>query len=242
MVTVLKTLDPEKKPIDVTKLSLDEMRQLIGQYVTQNKNGSQLWDILTALRGPDSPSERASMTSAESSAAYAGRRKRKRQTVEVIRGKALLGMVGGAARYRTDINYVELPPTSEWDHFDKHVDRAAKALGIEVKTIGEGKPELPKGAVLVKPVEEAKEPGFPIYSKPGPLSSYSQWYGVPSGFIGPISTSQLPEVFEETNKAIAASGKKLVLTSKGTIKVEKIEPTPENVVSVKIVGDDASPF
>ena len=122
-----------KPALDPSSLTFDEMRELIGKFVTTNQAGGKLWDVLTALRGPDSPSETPEMSPQESKEAYAGRRARKRLTVEVIRGKALGGMVGGSARYRTDINHVTLPPHQEWDHFDKHVSRAAGALGIEVK-------------------------------------------------------------------------------------------------------------
>lgn len=211
---VLKTLPPEVKQLDPSKLTLAEMQQFLGKFITQNPSGSKLWDIITCLRGPDSPSEKPSMTSEESSTAYAGRRKRKRQTVEVIRGKALLGAVGGSARFRTDINYVELPPTSEWDHFDKHVQRAANALGIEVKIQGQEKEAtLSKKACLVTPVEESKEPGFPVM----PLyTAYNSLTPVAS-----VSQENLLS-FANQSASMKLAGKVFIIDSKGHIKVKTI--------------------
>lgn len=111
--------------------NFDEMLNQLRDFLTTNPESGKLWDLLTCLRGPDSPSETPSMTSAQSSAAYAARRKRKRSTVEAIRGKS--GLVGGSCRYRTDVDYVTLPPREKWDHFDKHVERAARVMGLKVK-------------------------------------------------------------------------------------------------------------
>lgn len=119
------------------------MSPLLKQHLTDiNKmlkgpEGSGLWDILTGLRGPDSPSERPNMSSSESSAAYSARRKRKRETVEAIRGFTFPGI--GGARYRTDEPVVYLPPSTEWDHFDKHVARAAQTIGLKVAVKGSPK-------------------------------------------------------------------------------------------------------
>ncbi len=113
------------------QLTLDEMLTTLQGWMSQPAGGA-LWDVITGLRGPDSPSERPNMTSDESSRAYDLRRARKRDTVEVIRGKAMNGRCGGAARFRTDLDYVTLPPEDEWEHFDKHVARAARALGLRV--------------------------------------------------------------------------------------------------------------
>lgn len=115
-------------------MTLLQMQIEIGKMVRDN---GQLWDILTCLRGPDSPSERASMSRSEHDEAYRKRRERKAKTVEVIRWHALQGAVGGSARYRSDRDWVELPPRDEWDHFDKHVDRAARSLGLGVRIEGE---------------------------------------------------------------------------------------------------------
>lgn len=118
-----------------TPTTCDEMRKLIGTFLSTapHNERQRLWDIITCQRGPDSPSERGDMADSEASAAYRLRRERKRDTVEVIRAQSFGGVVGGAARYRTDINYVTLPPSSEWDHFDRHVSKAANALGLEVR-------------------------------------------------------------------------------------------------------------
>lgn len=116
----------------VAAFTLDELRQLMGVIIQKNPNSGRFWDILTCLRGPDSPSERGDMDSAEASRAYQGRRDRKFKTVEVIRQKAFFGIIGGAARHH-DSEKVILPPSGSWDHFDKHVARAAGALGLKVE-------------------------------------------------------------------------------------------------------------
>lgn len=116
-----------------TPKTLTEMRGIIGDFLQNSPDAGLLWDLITCLRGPDSPSEKPNMTSNESREAYGGRRKRKAKTVEVIRHYAFNGIIGGCARSRSDRDYVELPPTSEWDHFDRHVERAAQVLGLEVR-------------------------------------------------------------------------------------------------------------
>jgi hypothetical protein len=127
--------------VDPKKASLDELRQFLGDVIQYNPQSKELWDLLTSLRGPDSPSETSTMSPSEASKAYDARRKRKHLTVEVIRGRAFNGIVGGAARFRTDIDFVTLPPRKEWDHFDKHVERAALVLGLGIKIEGEEKKE-----------------------------------------------------------------------------------------------------
>lgn len=112
----------------------DEMRDLIGKFLKRGDSEAQrLWDIITCQRGPDHPSEDGTMANNEASEAYQARRKRKRDTVEVIRAKSWGGVVGGCARYRTDIDYVTVEPPNEQDHFARHVVKAADALGLEVK-------------------------------------------------------------------------------------------------------------
>ena len=117
--------------IDVSGYSLDDLRRLVGKMLTTNPNSDRLWDILTALRGPDAPSERPNMKPKEALAAYASRRERKYRTVEILRERAFFGAVGGVARHHDD-DKVTLPPHVAWDHFDKHVARAANAIGIKV--------------------------------------------------------------------------------------------------------------
>lgn len=115
----------------IKSLSFDEQRAVIGFFL-KSGSGSQLWDLLTGLRGPDSPSERPNMSHEEQAAAYKGRRARKYNTVEIIREAAFFGVVGGAARYHEDTK-VTVPPSKEWDHFDKHVARAAQTIGLGVE-------------------------------------------------------------------------------------------------------------
>ena len=132
---IIGVTDNEGLSKSISALSLTELRQVMARIIDTNPNSGQLWDILTCLRGPDSPSERPDMTSKESNEAYAGRRARKYKTVEVIRQKAFFGSIGGAARHHA-ADRVTLPPSSQWDHFDKHVARAASALGIQVEEEG----------------------------------------------------------------------------------------------------------
>ena len=116
--------------------TLDEMREVVAEFLQSSPDAGKFWDLITCLRGPDSPSERGDMTREEHERAYAGRRERKRQTVEVIRYRAFGGVVGGSARHR-DGCAVHLPERKSWDHFDRHVERAAKVLGLKVIVKGE---------------------------------------------------------------------------------------------------------
>lgn len=123
------------KKIDSTlieDLTFDQIRGLVGDILARNPHSGRFWDVLTCMRGPDSPSERPDMSSKEAAKAYAGRRERKFRTVEVIRKKAWFGVCGGGARNH-DGDKVTLPPSSTWDHFDKHVARAAHAIGLDVE-------------------------------------------------------------------------------------------------------------
>lgn len=119
----------------MAQLTFDEKRKMIGKWLRESDSG-RLWDLLCALRGPDSPSERPDQSPDEASRLYRARRDRKFKTVEVIRQKAFFGIVGNGARHH-DAEYVILPPTSEWDHFDGHVNRAASAIGLEVRIDGD---------------------------------------------------------------------------------------------------------
>lgn len=111
-------------------LTFKEKREKIGEWLG-GPDGAALWDLMCALRGPDSPSERGNMGSAEAAAAYKGRRARKFKTVEVVRQKAFYGVIGGCARHHND-DHITLPPEAEWDHFDRHMQRAASILGLTV--------------------------------------------------------------------------------------------------------------
>jgi hypothetical protein len=141
----LKDTDPQ---------TFEEFRDLL-RRVVRSGYGQRAWDVITALRGPDSPSERPNMSPQDQAAAYAARRERKHKGVEVIRGHFV---AGGSARSRKDINYVTLPPREEWDHHDKHVGEAAEALGLEIR-IEENKPkkgEVKVGELQVKGKAEGK--------------------------------------------------------------------------------------
>lgn len=123
-------------------LSFDEKRTLIGEWLKE-ADGGRLWDLMCALRGPDYPSETPSMSSEQSGRAYRGRRARKFKTVEVVRQKAFFGVVEGGARHHDD-DHILLPPRDTWDHFDRHMERAAQILGLRVEI-----EERPKGGVEV---------------------------------------------------------------------------------------------
>lgn len=161
--------------IDPKTASLHELRDWMGQVIKHNPQSGRFWDLITCLRGPDSPSERPDMTPEERNSAYAGRRKRKADTVEVIRAQAFGGAVGGSARYRVDRDYVTLPPMGEWDHFDKHVERAARAIGLEVK-IKEPSNQPAKPAWEVK-VEGPNTNPYPELTTNAPSQAYKYWGG-----------------------------------------------------------------
>lgn len=121
----------------------------------RGSGGQALWSVLTALRGPDTPSERPDQPPEERARQYDLRRARKRDTVEVIRGHALQGASRGA-RTRTDTDTVVLPPAGQWDHFDRHVEAAARVLGLKVH-INKGQKQTPE------PVQ------VPVPGRPRPL-------------------------------------------------------------------------
>lgn len=107
-------------------MELGDFLKFVGDYCRRSEAA---WSVITALRGPDSPSERPNHSHAKSSELYWLRRERKRRTVEVIRGKAV-GQVGAARTRKADS--ITLPPSSCWDHFDKHCARAANVLGLHI--------------------------------------------------------------------------------------------------------------
>ena len=117
--------------VGVGSLPFDQFREFMGEFLSLNPSAGKAWDLLTCLRGPDAPSDRPDQSTEENEHAYARRRERKYRTVEIIREVAFFGTVGGAARHHLDVK-VTLPPAKEWDHFDKHVARAAKAVGLRV--------------------------------------------------------------------------------------------------------------
>ena|SRR3990167_9926317 len=127
----MKILFDDGQTVSVKHLSFNQWRQFMSEYMSMSPQASLAWDLMGCVRGPDSPSERPDMSSDESSIAYQGRRERKYKTVEVIRQAMFFGSIGGAARFHKD-NKVILPRRSSYDHFDKHVERAANAIGLQV--------------------------------------------------------------------------------------------------------------
>jgi len=147
--------------LDFTKqISFDDMRKAIKLYFINSGGSKALWDLITCMRGPDHPSERPDMLPEDARIAYAARRARKRETVEVIRGKAFDGYVPGAARFRTDINHVTLPPVRERDHFDRHVAEVADLLGITIRVKAARIGKLVKAAVTDSSSPPKKAPAF----------------------------------------------------------------------------------
>lgn len=107
----------------------EKLTQQLNQINTwlSGPNGKELWDVITAARGPDSPSE---LGGDYSSPSYSQRVERKMRTVAIIRGKAF-PQARGARIAEGDA--VVLPADRKtWDHFDKHVERAARQLGLRV--------------------------------------------------------------------------------------------------------------
>lgn len=114
----------------VKNLSFEQWRRFMAEFMGRNPNASLAWDVMGCVRGPDSPSESCKMGSAEHNQAYAGRRQRKYNTVEVIREAMFFGVCGGGARHHKG-DSVTLAGLE--DHFDRHVRAAANALGLKVK-------------------------------------------------------------------------------------------------------------
>lgn len=131
----MKVVLDSGKTIDIRDLSFTDWRRFMSEYMSQNPYASQAWDVMGIIRGPDFPSERADMSPAEHATAYKGRRERKFNTVEILREAMFFGVVGGGARHHKS-SVVILPPRSHWDHFDRHVERAARALGIRIAQNG----------------------------------------------------------------------------------------------------------
>lgn len=144
--TIVQIIFDNGRAVKVRDLSFDDWRRFMGEFLQRNPNAGAAWDLMGCVRGPDFPSERPDMRSSEHDAAYKGRRKRKYETVEVIRNAMFFGFVGGGARSHSG-DSVELPPTNMWDHFDRHVARGANAVGLKVN----------KGTASVKQIAKVGE-------------------------------------------------------------------------------------
>lgn len=139
-----------------------------------NKDGGKgLWDIITALRGPDSPSEIGSSGGPVWNALYEARRARKYKTTEIIR--AVAGLHGGAARYHMG-DHVIVPTGPNQDHFDKHVVKAANALGIKVIYQDDGV-EAGSQLVPITPQAPQSEPQSEGVSLGGPPKVWKTIFG-----------------------------------------------------------------
>lgn len=111
------------EPETIAGRTCDGMRKLLSAFFKEAPYGEQrkLWNILTALRGPDG------------SPTWLARKVRKAQTTAIVRYAAFYGAAGGSAKIRAG-SVVVLPPKEEWDHFDQHVAKAAVALGLEIRS------------------------------------------------------------------------------------------------------------
>lgn len=128
-------------------ISFDAIRTQIGEWL-RGPHGGELWDLMCAQRGPDSPSETEEMDAPTRNRMYLARRERKYKTAEVIRSASWFGACGGAARRRVD-DHITIPPSSKQDHFDRHMVRAATLIGLRVdiespKVVGEVVTQGPK--------------------------------------------------------------------------------------------------
>lgn len=131
MVLKVKIILDDGRICSIGSLSFVDWRRFMSEFMLKNSNAQSAWDVMGCIRGPDSPSERPDMAPEESHSAYAGRRKRKYNTVEVIREAMFFGSIGGCARYHRDSKII-LPPKEKHDHFDRHAKKAAKVLGLEI--------------------------------------------------------------------------------------------------------------
>jgi len=134
--------------------------------------GKDLWDVLVCLRGPDSPSERPNQPEGVRESSYNARVARKMKTVAIIRGNTFPGV--GAARC-ADGDTVSLPPSNTWDHFDKHVHRAALALGLKVQI---EEPAKAAGQVIeahVKPPVAPPAPDVELTHSAGEVVGMVKW-------------------------------------------------------------------
>ena len=121
------------KRIPVSEMKFKEWRRFMQEFLSTNESAHKAWDLMSCIRGPDTPSERPDMDPTERDTTYRGRRERKFKTTEAIRHDMFYGTVGGSARHH-QASFVTLPPSSVHDHFDRHIVRGATILGLEIKT------------------------------------------------------------------------------------------------------------
>src|SRR3990167_1611393 len=129
---IMKIILDSGKEVKISELSFTDWRRFMSEYLSTNSHSDKAWDILSCVRGPDSPSERPDMSSEENDTAYNGRRARKYKTVEIIRDAMFFGVVKGGARHHKGTKVI-LPPHSKPDRFDKHVEIAAGVLDLKIK-------------------------------------------------------------------------------------------------------------
>jgi hypothetical protein len=82
-------------------------------YTASTQEAKKLWDVLTALRGPDN-----------------GDRVLKARTTAVIRQHSVPALADLSHAFVLGASSVECPPLP--DHFHHHIRRAARALGVKV--------------------------------------------------------------------------------------------------------------
>lgn len=175
----LKTVSVD---IDPKALTFESMRQLTDEFLKSNpKEGKKYWDCMVALRGPDT-----GLPNAEGLASVAlangntpgpehDRITRKATTSAIIRAHMFPGAAGcSSAAMNSDPDAILiLPEKDKWDHFDKHMFKAAIVLGIPVQT-GDEKLQTQPGLAgwacdQNAPAVELYIPGL------GNLKQYPEW-------------------------------------------------------------------
>jgi hypothetical protein len=110
------------------KTARDMLDTLDKFLATGQDEAKTLWDVLTALRGPDNGSDQA-----KEHATIPIRRAAFPRTTEAYRHKGDVFYIGADfGYYEEPITEIELPPIVE-DHLRFHVEYAAVALGLKTK-------------------------------------------------------------------------------------------------------------
>lgn len=128
--------------IDPKALTFDTLRALTDEFLKSNpKEGKRYWDCMAALRGPDVglPDADGKVVAALANGQTPGpehaRVQRKHTTSAIIRAHMFPGAAGcSAAQMNMEPDaHIVLPAKDLWDHFDKHIFKAAVVLGLPVQ-------------------------------------------------------------------------------------------------------------
>lgn len=212
-----------KVEIDPKTLSFELVRKLVDEFLTHNpKEGKKFWDVMVALRGPDQgfgsgPAKIDGSTPTEENA----RISRKKLTSTIIRGRMFPGTVHCSAA-QIDANpdaIIQLPAKAGWDHFDKHVFKAATVLGIKYEIEGEPKPILAEGGewVLMEdhPTYHMTFVVGPLTFDPQEIVGQSLNILSPAGHTMIITSSGFKAYIQESKSEFAKSSRWLVTAHDG---------------------------